>query len=129
MEIFAHRNLNKTKTLGWDVWVYSHGTIKGKTQRGKVFEDYPDTLTLENVQSVRNLSGLKKIYEGDYRSVCIWLVGTPTPKPIHTENARRFSINPKKGELEFNWSDTKEPVQFPLKRVEMRRDGTYGISY
>ena len=124
--IYAHRNLNEAKR-DWSKWIYSYGDVKGNVGRGAV-SGYSDDIVLTNVTANCQKSALIAIYNGAYRSVCAWLIGTPGDKrPSPGATLRKFSINPKLGHLEFRWTDTATPVEFPLSEVHMRNDGCYAV--
>lgn len=129
MQIVSYRNLNKAK-LDPSRYVYSYGAVKGNVGRGQVI-GHTDDIYLHNVSSNCQVKALEAIYNGASRSVAAWLIGTlpitgMTWRPDGAK-LRRFSINPKLGHLEFRWSDTGAPVQFPLPAVWLRSDGCYSI--
>ena len=125
-KIYAHRNLNEAKR-NWSKFIYSYGSMKGNIGRGKV-DGYSDDLVLQNVTANCQRSALQAIYNGAYRSVSAWLIGTKSETKIDDNvKLRKFSINPKKGHLEFRWSDTLEVVQFPLPTVHLRHDGCFAV--
>ena len=130
-KIYAHRNLNKTKTLGWGVHIYSYGQVSGNIGRGKVdgYTEDRETLVLNDVAANCNKKALQAIADGAYRSVTAWLIGTKTDTKIDDNvKLRKFSIDPKRGELSFRWSDNRdEEVQFPLPTVHLRHDGCYAV--
>ena len=129
-KIYAHTNLNKTKTLGWGVHIYSYGRVSGNIGRGKVdgYTEDRETLVLHDVTANCNKKALQAIADGAYRSVSAWLIGTKSDAKIDDNvKLRKFSINPKKGHMEFRWSDTLEVVQFPLPTVHLRHDGCYAV--
>ena len=124
--IYAHRNLNAAKR-DWSKWVYSYGQVKGNVGRGKV-DGYTDDIVITNVTAKCQESALLAIYNGGYRSVSAWLIGTPTDNtPDTSHKLRKFSINPKAGELEFRWSDDKSLVKFPLPMVHLTPTGCYAV--
>ena len=123
--IFAHRNLNEARR-DWSVFIYSYGDVKGNVGRGKV-AGYSDDIVMLDVDANCQQAGLRAILTGP-RQVSAWLLGTPTDdRPAPDATLRKFSINPKLGELEFRWSDTREPVKFPLPAVHLTRSGCYAI--
>ena len=125
-KIYAHRNLNEAKR-DWSKFVYSFGSLKGNIGRGKV-DGYSDDIVLNDVTANCQKSALQAIYTGGYRSVSAWLIGTKSDTKMDDNvKLRKFSINPKKGHMEFRWSDTLEVVQFPLPTVHLRHDGCYAV--
>jgi len=124
MQYVAYRNLNMVKRDPTR-FVFSYGPVKGNVGRGKV-EGHTDDMVLTNVTANCQKSALKQIQTGT-RQVAAWLIGTPSDNRPDGLTLRRFSINPKLGHLEFRWSDTLEPVQFPLPAVWLRADGCYSI--
>ena len=124
--IFAHRNLNKQRQ-DRTKYVYTFGSVSGNVGRGKVL-GHSDQITLFDVVDNCQQSTLQKIANGEHRSVAAWLIGTPSDQGTdQSAKLRRFSINPTIGETQFLWSDTKEPVQFPLKEVRLTQSGTYAV--
>ena len=134
--IYAHRNLNEAKR-DWSKWVYSYGSLKGYVGKGKLI-GHSDNIVLSDVVDNCQQSALRAIYNGGHRSVSAWLVGTVST-PLNNTSLkagiyRKFSINPKlgpspqNGKFCFVWSDTFEPVQFPLHSVHLNSTGTYAIS-
>ena len=126
-KIYAHRNLNEAKR-DWSKFVYSFGSLKGNIGRGKV-DGYSDDIVLNDVTANCQKSALQAIYNGGYRSVSAWLIGTKSDTKIDDNvKLRKFSIDPKRGELSFRWSDNRdEEVQFPLPTVHLRHDGCYAV--
>ena len=125
-KIYAHRNLNEAKR-DWSKFVYSFGSLKGNIGRGKV-DGYSDDIVLNDVTANCQKSALQAIYNGGYRSVSAWLICTKSDTKMDDNvKLRKFSINPKKGHMEFRWSDTLEVVQFPLPTVHLRHDGCYAV--
>ena len=130
--IFAHRNLNKQRQ-DRTKYVYTFGSVSGNVGRGKVLGhsdkiEWADMALFDVVDNCQQ-STLQKIANGEHRSVAAWLIGTPdqSSELRQPPKLRRFSINPTIGETQFLWSDTKEPVQFPLKEVRLTQSGTYAV--
>lgn len=129
MRIVSYRNLNEAKRDP-SRYVYSYGAVKGNVGRGKV-AGHSDDIYITNVVSNCQAKALEAIYNGAHRSVAAWLIGTlsnvfyrPDVDPV---KLRRFSLNPKRGDVFFRYCDTSEPVQFPLPAVWMRPDGCYEV--
>ena len=129
--MYAHRNLNALKANP-SSYAYSYGHVTGKVGKGKLIGHEFGDMVLTDVVANCQAKTLQKIADGDYRSVAAWLIGTrTTARPKPTQKLRRFSIDPKRGDTEYKWSDTRETVVFPANgfgMVWLKKDGCYVVA-
>ena len=124
--IAVYRNLNAAKR-DWSRFVWSVADVSGTVGRGKL-RGHVDAIVLTDVAANCQQGGLRAIRDGGYRSVSAWLIGREIAE-APTGERRAFTINPKRGELAYVWSDDRDTlVDFAtVKAVHLTPNGAFAI--